>query len=60
MGVSMIEYSDAVTGLRRATARQRSDTGNTFLCGLHDERVIDGSAGKPRDFIANACASTAK
>jgi len=46
----MIECSDAVTGLHRATARQRSETVNTFLCGLHDDRIIDGSRGKTTRF----------
>jgi hypothetical protein len=60
VGAPIIEYSDEVTGSRRATARQRSDIGNTFPCGLSDGRVIDGSRGKSAGFIARACTSTAR
>jgi len=44
-GERLIEYKGEVTGWRRAAARQRSEVGHTFVFGLSDGRVIDGSRG---------------
>jgi SET domain-containing protein len=42
-GERLIEYKCEVTSWRRAAARQRSEVVHTFLFGLSDGRVIDGS-----------------
>ena len=44
-GERLIEYAGEVTNWRRAAARQRSGNGHTFVFGLSDGRVIDGSRG---------------
>ncbi|WP_091784161.1 SET domain-containing protein [Paraburkholderia steynii] len=55
-GERLIEYKGEVTSWRRAAARQRSEAGHTFVFGLSDGRVIDGSRGgnSPR-FLNHAC-----
>jgi SET domain-containing protein len=45
-GERLIEYKGEVTSWRRAAARQRSEAGHTFVFGVSDGRVIDGSRGK--------------
>ncbi|TCG06745.1 SET domain-containing protein-lysine N-methyltransferase [Paraburkholderia steynii] len=56
-GERLIEYTGEVTSWRRAAARQRSETGHTFVFGLPDGRVIDGSrGGNSARFINHACA----
>lgn len=42
-GERLIEYKGEVTSWRRAAARQRSEAGHTFVFGLSDDSVIDGS-----------------
>ncbi|WP_419539731.1 SET domain-containing protein [Paraburkholderia bengalensis] len=55
-GERLIEYKGEVTGWRRAAARQRSDAGHTFVFGLSDGRVIDGSrGGNSARFLNHAC-----
>ena len=44
-GERLIEYRGEVTSWRRAAARQRSETVHTFVFGLPDGWVIDGSRG---------------
>ncbi|ACC76522.1 SET domain-containing protein-lysine N-methyltransferase [Paraburkholderia caribensis] len=56
-GERLIEYAGEVTSWRRAAARQQSETGHTFVFGLSDGRVIDGSrGGNSARFINHACA----
>jgi SET domain-containing protein len=56
-GERLIEYTRAVTTWRRAAARQRSQSGHTFVFGLSDGRVIDGSrGGNSARLINHACA----
>jgi SET domain-containing protein len=56
-GERLIEYAGEVTSWRRAAARQRSENGHTFVFGLSDGRVIDGSrGGNSARFINHACA----
>jgi len=56
-GERLIEYKGEVTGWRRAAARQRSEAGHTFVFGLSDGRVIDGSrGGNSARFLNHACA----
>ncbi|WP_225032077.1 SET domain-containing protein [Paraburkholderia sp. XV] len=56
-GERLIEYTGEVTSWRRAAARQRADDGHTFVFGLSDGRVIDGSrGGNSARFINHACA----
>src|SRR6516225_6370595 len=55
-GERLIEYTGEVTSWRRAAARQRSETGHTFVFGLSDGRVIDGSrGGNSARFLNHAC-----
>ena len=55
-GERLIEYKGEVTGWRRAAARQRSEVGHTFVFGLSDGRVIDGSrGGNSARFLNHAC-----
>ncbi|CAD6547767.1 SET domain-containing protein [Paraburkholderia sabiae] len=55
-GERLIEYKGEVTSWRRAAARQRSDAGHTFVFGLSDGRVIDGSrGGNSARFLNHAC-----
>ncbi|KAA1014504.1 SET domain-containing protein [Paraburkholderia panacisoli] len=55
-GERLIEYRGEVTSWRRAAARQRSDVGHTFVFGLSDGRVIDGSrGGNSARFLNHAC-----
>ena len=55
--VRLAEYTGEVTSWRRAAARQRADDGHTFVFGLSDGHVIDGSrGGKSARFINHACA----
>ncbi|BCZ85292.1 SET domain-containing protein [Paraburkholderia terrae] len=55
-GERLIEYKGEVTSWRRAAARQRSDAGHTFVFGLADGRVIDGSrGGNSARFLNHAC-----
>jgi len=52
----LIEYKGEVTSWRRAAARQRSEAGHTFVFGLSDGRVIDGSrGGNSARFPNHAC-----
>jgi SET domain-containing protein len=45
-----------LTSWRRAAARQRSEAGQTFVFGLSDGRVIDGSrGGNSTRFLDHAC-----
>ena len=56
-GARLIEYIGEVTNLRRAAARQRSETGHKFVFGLSDGRLIDGNlGGNSARFINHACA----
>jgi hypothetical protein len=56
-GERLIEYAGEVTSWRRAAARQQSGSGHTFVFGLSDGRVIDGSrGGNSARFINHACA----
>ena len=56
-GERLIEYKGEVTSWRRAAARQRSEAGHTFVFGLSDGRVIDGSrGGNSARFLNHACA----
>jgi SET domain-containing protein len=56
-GERLIEYTGDVTSWRRAAARQRSAQGHTFVFGLSDGRVIDGSrSGNSARFLNHACA----
>lgn len=43
VGERLIEYMGEMPSLRRAAAPQRSDDRHTFVFGLPDGRVIDGS-----------------
>ncbi|EEA01398.1 nuclear protein SET [Burkholderia sp. H160] len=55
-GDRVIEYKGEVTSWRRAAARQRSEAGHTFVFGLSDGRVIDGSrGGNSARFLNHAC-----
>ena len=55
-GERLIEYKGEVTSWRRAAARQRSEVGHTFVFGLSDGRVIDGSrGGNSARFLNHAC-----
>src|SRR6516225_9723566 len=55
-GERLIEYKGEVTGWRRAAARQRSEAWHTFVFGLSDGRVIDGSrGGNSARFLNHAC-----
>ena len=55
-GERLIEYKGELTGWRRAAARQRSEVGHTFVFGLSDGRVIDGSrGGNSARFLNHAC-----
>ncbi len=56
-GERLIEYTGELTSWRRATARQRADAGHTFVFGLSDGRVIDGSrGGNSARYLNHACA----
>ena len=56
-GERLIEYKGEVTSWRRAAARQRSEAGHSFVLGLSDGRVIDGSrSGNSARFVNHACA----
>jgi SET domain-containing protein len=44
-GERLIEYAGEVSSWPCAAARQRSENGHTFVFGLSDGRVIDGSRG---------------
>ncbi|MEM5299961.1 SET domain-containing protein-lysine N-methyltransferase [Burkholderia sp. JPY481] len=56
-GERVIEYKGELTSWRRAAARQRSEAGHTFVFGLSDGRVIDGSrGGNSARFLNHACA----
>jgi SET domain-containing protein len=56
-GERLIEYKGEVTSWRRAAARQRSEAGHTFVFGLSNGRVIDGSrGGNSARFLNHACA----
>jgi SET domain-containing protein len=56
-GERVIEYKGQLTSWRRAAARQRSEVGHTFVFGLSDGRVIDGSrGGNSARFLNHACA----
>ena len=55
-GERLIEYTGELTTWRRAAARQRADAGHTFVFGLSDGRVIDGSrGGNSARFLNHAC-----
>jgi len=55
-GERLIEYKGEVTSWRRAAARQQSGNGHTFVFGLSDGRVIDGSrGGNSARFLNHAC-----
>ena len=59
-GERLIEYTGEVTNWRRVAARQRADDGHTFVFGLSDGRMIDGSRrGNSARFINYACAPAA-
>lgn len=56
-GERLIEYVGELTSWRRAAARQRAAAGHTFVFGLSDGRVIDGSrGGNSARFLNHACA----
>jgi SET domain-containing protein len=56
-GERLIEYKGRLTSWRSAAARQRSEAGHTFVFGLSDGRVIDGSrGGNSARFLNHACA----
>jgi uncharacterized protein len=44
-GERVIEYKGELTSWRHAAVRQRSKAGRTFVFGLSDGRVVDGSRG---------------
>ena len=44
-GERLVEYKGKVTAWRRAAGRQRSEVGHTFVFGLSNGQVIDGSRG---------------
>ena len=55
-GERLIEYKGEVTSWRRAAARQRWEAGHTFVFGLSNGRVIDGSrGGNSARFLNHAC-----
>jgi uncharacterized protein len=55
-GERLFEYKGEVTSWRRAAARQRSKAGHTFVFGLSNGRVIDGSrGGNSARFLNHAC-----
>ncbi|MGF6443858.1 SET domain-containing protein [Paraburkholderia youngii] len=54
-GERVIDYKGEVTSWRRAAARQHSEAGHTFVFGLSDGRVIDGSRGGNSARFLNAC-----
>jgi SET domain-containing protein len=55
-GDRLIEYKGEVTSWRRAAARQQSGNGHTFVFGLSNGRVIDGSrGGNSARFLNHAC-----
>jgi SET domain-containing protein len=55
-GDRLLEYKGEVTSWRRAAARQKSGTGHTFVFGLSNGRVIDGSrGGNSARFLNHAC-----
>ncbi|MBB5421596.1 SET domain-containing protein [Paraburkholderia atlantica] len=55
-GERVIEYKGELTSWRRAAGRQRSGAGHTFVFGLSDVRVIDGSrGGNSARFLNHAC-----
>jgi len=55
-GDRLIEYKGEVTSWRRAAARQQSGNGHTFVFGLSNGRVIDGSrGGNSSRFLNHAC-----
>ncbi|MFM0039866.1 SET domain-containing protein-lysine N-methyltransferase [Paraburkholderia strydomiana] len=58
MGERMLEYKGEVTTWRKALRRHRREgvTGHTFLFGLSDGRVIDGSrGGNSARWLNHAC-----
>ncbi|GJH36332.1 SET domain-containing protein-lysine N-methyltransferase [Paraburkholderia hospita] len=60
-GERLIKYRGELTTWRRAAARQRADAGHTFVFGLSDGRVIDGSrGGNSARLLNHACASNRK
>lgn len=55
-GERLIEYKGELTSWRRAASRQRAEAGHTFVFGLTDGRVIDGSrGGNSARFLNHAC-----
>ncbi|BEU28433.1 SET domain-containing protein-lysine N-methyltransferase [Paraburkholderia sp. 22B1P] len=55
-GERLIEYKGEITSWRRAAARQRSDAAHTFVFGLSDGRVFDGSRnGNSARLMNHAC-----
>ncbi|TCG04856.1 SET domain-containing protein-lysine N-methyltransferase [Paraburkholderia steynii] len=55
-GERLVEYKGEVTSWRPAAARQRSELGHTFVFGLSNGRVIDGSrGGNSARFLNHAC-----
>jgi SET domain-containing protein len=56
-GERLFEYKGELTSWQCATALQRSEAGHTFVFGLSDGRVIDGSrGGNSARFLNHACA----
>ena len=58
-GERVLEYKGEITAWRDAVRRHRREgvEGHTFLCGLSDGRVIDGSrGGNSARWLNHACA----
>lgn len=56
-GERLVEYKGEVTNWRRAATRQQSVAGHTFVFGLSNGRVIDGSrGGNSARYLNHACA----
>jgi SET domain len=56
-GERVIEYKGELTSWRHAAVPQRSKAGRTFVFGLSDGRVVDGSrGGNSARFLNHACA----
>ncbi|WP_087753619.1 SET domain-containing protein, partial [Paraburkholderia caledonica] len=54
-GERVIEYKGELTSWRHAAVRQRSKAGRTFVFGLSDGRMVDGSRGNSARFLNHAC-----
>jgi hypothetical protein len=60
-GERVIEYKGELTSRRHAAVRQRAKAGHTFVFGLSDGRVVDGSrGGNSARFLNHASAPNCK